>query len=162
MNPRYADLLTAISFAADRHRNQRRKDAESAPYINRPLQLACLLATDGGVDDVDTLIAAVLHDTVEDTETSHGEFVERFVSKVADIVAEVTDDKSLPKVANNCSGFVPVAGPPGAVSLMSRRPSSLPALPSRPPRLRPTGVQNLVNAGHGRILGGVDAVVCVG
>ena len=97
MNPRYADLLTAISFAADRHRNQRRKDAESTPYINHPLQLACLLATDGGVDDVDTLIAAVLHDTVEDTETTHGELVERLGSKVADIVAEVTDNNSLPK-----------------------------------------------------------------
>ena len=97
MNPRYADLLTAISFAADRHRNQRRKDAESTTYINHPLQLACLSATDGGVDDVDTLIAAVLHDTVEDTETSHGELVQRFGSKVADIVAEVTDDKSLLK-----------------------------------------------------------------
>ena len=98
MSTRYADILTAISFAADRHSNQRRKDAESTPYINHPLQLACLLATDGGVDDLDTLIAAVLHDTVEDTETSHAELVERFGSRVADIVAEVTDDKSLLKV----------------------------------------------------------------
>lgn len=97
MSPRYADLLTAISFAADKHRNQRRKDAESTPYINHPLQLACLLATEGGVDDVDTLIAAVLHDTVEDTETTHAELVERFGRGVADIVAEVTDDTSLPK-----------------------------------------------------------------
>ena len=97
MSTRYADILTAISFAADRHSNQRRKDAESTPYINHPLQLACLLATDGGVDDLDTLIAAVLHDSVEDTETSNAELVERFGSRVADIVAEVTDDKSLDK-----------------------------------------------------------------
>lgn len=97
MNPRYADLLSAASFAADRHRNQRRKDADATPYINHPLQLACLLATVGAVDDVDTLIAAVLHDTVEDTETTYDELVERFGRAVADIVAEVTDDKSLSK-----------------------------------------------------------------
>ena len=97
MNPRYADLLSAVSFAADRHRNQRRKDADATPYINHPLQLACLLATVGAVDDVDTLIAAVLHDTVEDTETTYDELVERFGRGVADIVAEVTDDNSLPK-----------------------------------------------------------------
>jgi guanosine-3',5'-bis(diphosphate) 3'-pyrophosphohydrolase len=97
MEQRYAELLTAISFAAAKHRNQRRKDADGTPYINHPLQLAQLLATEGGVDDVETLIAAVLHDTVEDTETTHAELVENFGRKVADIVAEVTDDKSLLK-----------------------------------------------------------------
>ena len=98
MTARYADLLTAISFAAERHRNQRRKDVDSTPYINHPLQLACLLATDGGVNDVETLIAAVLHDTVEDTQTTNSELVDLFGSTVADIVAQVTDDNSLPKV----------------------------------------------------------------
>jgi guanosine-3',5'-bis(diphosphate) 3'-pyrophosphohydrolase len=97
MEQRYAELLTAISFAAAKHRNQRRKDADATPYINHPLQLATLLATEGGVDDVETLMAAVLHDTVEDTETTHEELLEHFGKKVAGIVAEVTDDKSLVK-----------------------------------------------------------------
>jgi GTP diphosphokinase / guanosine-3',5'-bis(diphosphate) 3'-diphosphatase len=97
MEQRYAQLLTAITFAAAKHRDQRRKDVAWTPYINHPLQLAQLLATEGGVDDVETLMAAVLHDTVEDTETTYDELLGNFGKKVADIVAEVTDDKSLLK-----------------------------------------------------------------
>lgn len=92
-----AKLLDAVMFAADRHRNQRRKDADASPYINHPIALAHLLATTGQVDDIDVLRAAILHDTIEDTETTHAELQERFGSAVADIVQEVTDDKSLPK-----------------------------------------------------------------
>ena len=97
MSKGYVELLDAIAFAAGKHRNQRRKDAEASPYINHPLQLAHVLATEGGVSDLKTLMAAVLHDTVEDTETSYDELRERFGKKVADVVMEVTDDKSLPK-----------------------------------------------------------------
>jgi guanosine-3',5'-bis(diphosphate) 3'-pyrophosphohydrolase len=93
----YAELLAAISFAAAKHRNQRRKDAEASPYINHPLQLAHVLATEGEVSDLKTLIAAVLHDTVEDTETSYDELVGNFGKKVADVVMEVTDDKLITK-----------------------------------------------------------------
>lgn len=92
-----AKVLDAVMFAAERHRNQRRKDAEASPYINHPIALAHLLATTGGVDDVDVLRAAILHDTVEDTETTETELRERFGEAVADIVMEVTDDKALPK-----------------------------------------------------------------
>ena len=97
MSKGYAELLDAIAFSVAKHRNQRRKDAEASPYINHPLQLAHVLATEGGVNDLKTLMAAVLHDTVEDTETSYDELCERFGKKVADVVMEVTDDKSLPK-----------------------------------------------------------------
>lgn len=90
-------LLDALMFAAERHRNQRRKDVEASPYINHPIALAHLLATAGGIDDVDVLRAAILHDTVEDTETTQAELRERFGDRVASIVMEVTDDKSLPK-----------------------------------------------------------------
>lgn len=96
-NSDLARLLDAISFAADRHRNQRRKDPEASPYINHPIALATLLANEGGVADLEILQAAVLHDTIEDTETTFDDLVARFGSRVADIVAEVTDDKSLPK-----------------------------------------------------------------
>jgi len=98
MSSRYADLLDAIAFAAEKHRNQRRKDAEASPYINHPLQVAHVLSSEGGVSDLKTLIAAVLHDTVEDTETTFEELVERFGNKVACVVKELTDEKMLPKV----------------------------------------------------------------
>lgn len=89
-------LLEAARFAADRHRHQRRKDGDSTPYINHPLDVAALLAKHGTADD-EILAAALLHDTVEDTETSLDELEERFGARVSAIVAEVTDDKSLEK-----------------------------------------------------------------
>lgn len=88
-------VLDAASFAADRHRRQRRKDAQASPYINHPLALADILAREGGVEDAKVIAAALLHDTVEDTDTSIKELEARFGKRVASIVAEVTDDKSL-------------------------------------------------------------------
>lgn len=90
-------IIKAMAFAADRHRNQRRKDHDASPYINHPIALANVLANEGGVGDETVLMAALLHDTVEDTETSLRVIVEHFGQEVADIVAEVTDDRSLPK-----------------------------------------------------------------
>jgi len=90
-------ILKAASFAAEKHRSQRRKDADASPYINHPLALAHLLATDAGIDDPVVLCAALLHDTIEDTETSYDELVAEFGREIADVVVEVTDDKSLPK-----------------------------------------------------------------
>lgn len=91
-----AVLLDAILFAAERHRNQRRKDVDASPYINHPIALAHLLATTGGVTDVEVLQAAVLHDTIEDTKTTAEELRARFGTKVTEIVLEVTDDKTIP------------------------------------------------------------------
>lgn len=90
-------LLEATSFAAKRHTGHHRKGQTQEPYINHPLEVANLLANIGGVNDFDTLIAAVLHDTVEDVGVKIEEIRERFGGRVADMVAEVTDDKSLPK-----------------------------------------------------------------
>jgi len=90
-------LLRAISFAAEKHRNQRRKDEEASPYINHPIALAALLVSVGGIEDVVVLQAAILHDTVEDTDTSFAELAEHFGDEVASIVREVTDDKNLDK-----------------------------------------------------------------
>lgn len=86
----------AASFAAQKHSTQRRKDAEASPYINHPLALATLLANEGGVEDVDVLCAAVLHDTIEDTATTADELRAHFGDTVASIVMEATDDKTLP------------------------------------------------------------------
>ncbi|MEI6643146.1 MAG: HD domain-containing protein [Novosphingobium sp.] len=97
MNSDLVLVLDAAAFAADKHRRQRRKDAEATPYINHPLSLATILAREGGVDDARVIAAALLHDTVEDTETTPDELEARFGAEVAGIVAEVTDDKSLSK-----------------------------------------------------------------
>ena len=91
------DLLAAITFAAEKHRNQRRKDAAATPYINHPLQVAETLWRVGGVRDPAVLVAAVLHDTIEDTDTTPAEIVARFGPAVLTLVQEVSDDKSLPK-----------------------------------------------------------------
>ena len=90
-------LIKAIAFAADKHRNQRRKDADASPYINHPIALANVLSNEAGVDEEKVLIAAVLHDTIEDTDTTSRELEEVFGDEIAAIVLEVTDDKLLPK-----------------------------------------------------------------
>ncbi|MDR5796201.1 HD domain-containing protein [Caballeronia sp. LZ008] len=90
-------LIHAVAFAADKHRKQRRKDADASPYINHPIALAHVLANEGGVEDERVLIAAILHDTIEDTDTSRDELVRRFSAEIGRIVDEVTDDKSLSK-----------------------------------------------------------------
>ena len=99
MKNELGELIRAVHFAADKHRMQRRKDAEASPYINHPIAVANLLCEEGGVTDLITLQAAILHDTIEDTETSHHELVCLFGREVADVVLEVTDDKSIPDPA---------------------------------------------------------------
>jgi GTP diphosphokinase / guanosine-3',5'-bis(diphosphate) 3'-diphosphatase len=90
-------ILKAAGFAARKHRDQRRKDAAASPYINHPIALANILANEGGITDATVIVAALLHDTVEDTETTPAELRELFGEEVAQVVMEVTDDKSLPK-----------------------------------------------------------------
>ncbi len=90
-------LLQAISFAAKKHSRQKRKGADGQPYINHVLEVANLLANVGKIEDCDVLIAAALHDTIEDTETTREEITRLFGKTVSKYVLEVTDDKSLPK-----------------------------------------------------------------
>lgn len=97
MNTSPSQLLDALAFAATKHRDQRRKNTDASPYINHPIEVARLLATVGGVIDSDVLRAAILRDTVEDTDTTPDELAARFGATVRDIVMEVTDDKTLPK-----------------------------------------------------------------
>lgn len=91
-----AFMLRVAAFAARKHSAQRRKDAEASPYINHPIGLAHLLAGQG-VTDRNVLAAALLHDTIEDTDTTSAELEGAFGEKIASIVREVTDDKSLQK-----------------------------------------------------------------
>lgn len=89
-------LSDALAFAALAHRSQRRKDEERTPYILHPTRVMLLL-WEVGVRDPLPLQAALLHDTLEDTETRYEELAERFGDELAAVVAEVSDDKALPK-----------------------------------------------------------------
>ena len=93
----FTRLLKALDFAADKHRGQQRKSADGAPYVNHPIRVARLLAEVGGVEDENVLVAAVLHDTIEDTATTAAELEAAFGPVVRGLVEEVSDDKRLPK-----------------------------------------------------------------
>ncbi|MDX2246251.1 MAG: HD domain-containing protein [Bacteroidia bacterium] len=90
-------ILSALSFAAEKHRDQRRKDREASPYINHLIEVSNLLWNIGKVRDENVLAAAILHDTLEDTQTQSEEIESAFGKIVLGYVQEVTDDKSLPK-----------------------------------------------------------------
>lgn len=93
------DLARAYHFAAVKHVDNRRKGEAAEPYVNHLTEVAELVAQASGGQDVELIMAAVLHDTVEDTDTTHAELADAFGPRVADLVAEVTDDKSLEKAA---------------------------------------------------------------
>ena len=90
-------ILRAVKYSADKHRHQRRKGKEELPYINHPIEVAEILWTKGRIRDVQTIAAAVLHDTIEDTDARPEEIKELFGEDVLSLILEVSDDKSLPK-----------------------------------------------------------------
>ena len=101
-NMNNTDVIRAISFAATRHSGQTRKGRKNTPYINHPIQVMVILA-EQGEDNADMLMAAALHDVIEDTAKTPGQIRsledtirKEFGSKVLDIVREVSDDKQLP------------------------------------------------------------------
>lgn len=91
-------IFTAAIFAARKHQGQVRKDDRQSPYITHPLQVAQILWDIGGVREAQTLIAAILHDTIEDTATTRAEVREGFGEEILKIVLEVTDDKTQEKM----------------------------------------------------------------
>ena len=112
-----AAIISATNFAAIKHKDQKRKDPEGTPYINHPVGVAYILTEVGktplyldksknwyfsniqaGIDDVEVIQGAILHDTVEDTDTTLDEIEAEFGKAVRDIVDEVTDDKDLEKL----------------------------------------------------------------
>ena len=84
-------LINALYFAADKHKDQRRKGADALPYINHPIAVAHLLM-EAGINDQDLLCAALLHDVIEDCDVSYIDLVRKFGLRVADIVLEVSDN----------------------------------------------------------------------
>lgn len=95
-NPDIGIILKALEFAASKHSGQKRKDKDESPYINHPITLANILCNEAGITDENVLCAALLHDTIEDTETTYAKLLDLFGKTIADIVQEVTDNKLLP------------------------------------------------------------------
>ncbi|MEN7546772.1 HD domain-containing protein [Rapidithrix thailandica] len=92
----YAKLLKAIQFASEKHKHQKRKGKEGVPFINHPIQVANILSETAAITDENLLMAAILHDTIEDTQTYPEEIELLFGNEVKRLVLEVTDDMSLP------------------------------------------------------------------
>jgi len=92
-------ILKAVAFSSWKHRDQRRKDATRTPYVNHPVALAEVLWFEGKVRDASAIAAALLHDTIEDTDTTVEEIKGAFGATVAGVVMEVTDTKWLGKTA---------------------------------------------------------------
>jgi guanosine-3',5'-bis(diphosphate) 3'-pyrophosphohydrolase len=95
--PELLGVLEALAFSAARHRHQKRKGKLASPYINHPIDVALVIVREGGITTAPVLTAALLHDTIEDTDTTHDELTERFGHEVANIVLEVSDDPRLSK-----------------------------------------------------------------
>lgn len=98
MSREVVDVMRALDFAARKHRDQRRKGAVAEPYINHLTEVAWLVAEATEGKDALYVIGALLHDTIEDTKTTQEELEREFGSEVAALVAELTDDKRLPKL----------------------------------------------------------------
>ena len=95
MTPALVQFARALDYAAHKHTDQRRKGVRGEPYINHLIEVASLVTEATGGEDPMATVAAVLHDTLEDTDATREELEERFGPEVASIVAEVTDDKRL-------------------------------------------------------------------
>jgi guanosine-3',5'-bis(diphosphate) 3'-pyrophosphohydrolase len=93
-----AKILDAIVFAAEKHQGDVRKNKQRSPYITHPLLVAQAIVQIGEIQETTILAAAILHDTIEDTDTTREEIKERFGEDILSIILEVTDDKTLPKM----------------------------------------------------------------
>lgn len=91
-----ARLMRAMHYSTEKHQFQKRKNPLQTPYIGHPVRVANRLV-DAGIKDQNVIVAALLHDTVEDTDATLKEIENIFGPEVAKIVDEVSDDKSLPK-----------------------------------------------------------------
>ena len=98
----------AASFAARRHASQKRKDG-ATPYVAHPFRVAMTVRHVFGVEDVVAICAALLHDTVEDTQTDHDDLLQHFGREVADAVSCLTKDKRLPEARREEEFFARIA-----------------------------------------------------
>jgi (p)ppGpp synthase/HD superfamily hydrolase len=135
MNEPVSLVMQAADFAARRHAGQRRKGAAAEPYVNHLIEVATLLAEATGGDDAELVAAALLHDTLEDTATEYEELAARFGPQIAALVAEVTDDKSLPKAERKRRQIehAPAASPRAKLLKIADKTSNVRALAVSPP-----------------------------
>ena len=128
-------VVRAADFAARRHVSQRRKGVARDPYINHLIEVAGLLAEATRGDDAALIAAGLLHDTLEDTPTKYEELETLFGGDVATLVAEVTDDKSLPKAERKRLQIETAASksPRGRLLKIADKTSNVRALASSPP-----------------------------
>jgi (p)ppGpp synthase/HD superfamily hydrolase len=91
----FSMVLDAISFAAQKHVSQVRKDEDATPYIIHPMGVALSLWEEGAVRNPTVIIAALLHDTLEDTDATKEEIAMLFGCQVSEIVAELTNPSDL-------------------------------------------------------------------
>jgi GTP diphosphokinase / guanosine-3',5'-bis(diphosphate) 3'-diphosphatase len=110
MSKAVVDLARALDFAARKHAHQRRKGQDAQPYVNHLADVARLVAVATGGRDATAVVAALLHDTIEDTSATPTELAELFGDEVAAIVLEVTDDKALDKAERKRLQIVHAAG----------------------------------------------------
>ncbi len=128
-------VMQAADFAARRHVNQKRKGSAGEPYVNHLAEVAMLLATATAGEDAELVAAGFLHDTLEDTPTEYEELVALFGTTVAKLVAEVTDDKSLPKAERKQSQVdkAPTKSARGRLLKIADKTSNLRSLVTSPP-----------------------------
>jgi len=111
-------ILSASAFAARYHAGQYRKGRNALPYITHPLEVCRILSEEGGIDDVEVLAAAILHDTIEDTAASREDISEGFGQRICDMVLELTDNKHLKKEERKRMQVVNAPGKsPGAAAV---------------------------------------------
>jgi len=109
-------LLDAVAFAARAHRSQMRKDRET-PYVSHVFRVCLIVRHLFGIDDEDVLTAAVLHDTVEDTNTDYDDLVERFGATVAAWVAALSKDKRMREEQREAAYMQTLASAPWQVKV---------------------------------------------
>ncbi|MBM3619129.1 MAG: bifunctional (p)ppGpp synthetase/guanosine-3',5'-bis(diphosphate) 3'-pyrophosphohydrolase [Alphaproteobacteria bacterium] len=128
-------LARAAAFAAEKHTGQLRKGEAGEPYVNHVIEVAEMLARACGGRDIELVIGGLLHDTIEDTGATHAEVAAIFGPGVADLVAEVTDDKSLPKAERKRlqALHAPHKSPRAKQLKLADKTSNLRALASSPP-----------------------------
>ena len=128
-------MARAYRFAAERHAHQRRKGDAGEPYVNHLAEVADLVAQATGGRDPNLVAAAVLHDVVEDTPTSLEEVAAAFGADVAELVAEATDDKTLPKAERKRLQIAHAASrsPRAKLLKLADKTSNLRAMAASPP-----------------------------
>jgi (p)ppGpp synthase/HD superfamily hydrolase len=131
----WLQVLKAADAAARWHVHHRRKGPAEEPYINHLIEVAMLVADATGGSDTNLVIAALLHDAIEDSEVPKELIAETFGNEVTSIVMEVTDDKSLPKAARKCKQVETAPGKSAKAKVLklADKTSNLRAIAASPP-----------------------------